>query len=105
MIIETSDLTIESILNSNPLVIACFHADYCGLCKEFYPKFKRLSLDKDNATILFIHINVSVNEDVAKLAQVDSLPYIASFIDGKLLEGVGTNKEEHLQKMINNLRK
>ena len=94
-----TDANFQIALNSNLHVIACFHADWCGLCKEFYVKFKKHSQDGSYSDVLFLYVNAPENILASSIARVENLPFIASFKMGKLLDGVATNKEESLQKI------
>ncbi|MBS1637487.1 MAG: thioredoxin family protein [Bacteroidetes bacterium] len=104
MLQTATDADFESLLKSNPKVVVKYYADWCGSCKLFAPKFKRIANDEANAGILFLDINAEENENARKLAGVDNLPFLATFKDGILVEGAATSKEEYLLKMINDIR-
>ncbi len=101
----STDTDFEKLIRSNDKVVVKYHADWCGSCKLFAPKFKRHSNDESNGDILFLEVNAEENEMARKLGGVDNLPFLASFKNGVLLEGTATSKEEYLQKMIGDLRK
>lgn len=105
MVQLSTDTDFELLLKSNDKVVVKYFADWCGSCKLFAPKYKRLSNGENNNDVLFLEVNAEENEIARKLGGVDNLPFLASFKNGVLLEGTATSKEEYLQKMIDDLRK
>ena len=98
-----TDETFEEVLNSNEKVIVKYYADWCGSCKLFAPKFRRLSDSEDYQDIKFIDVNAEQNEKARKMAAVDNLPFFAVFKNGKKLDGSPTSKEEVVREMIEKL--
>jgi len=104
MVQSVTDSEFENIVNNHPNVIVKYYADWCGSCKLFAPKFKRVSNEEGNSDIVFLEVNAEENETARKMAGVDNLPFLASFKNGQLLEGAATSKEEYLLKMMADLR-
>jgi thioredoxin 1 len=104
MLITIADANFEEFIISHESIIIYFHAEWCGMCKQFFPKFSRLAEDSNNGEITFVSINAELNKLSSKLSKVDGLPFIASFKNGKLLEGLATTKEENLVKVIRNIK-
>jgi len=104
MVQTATDSDFETLIKSHPKVVVKYYADWCGSCKLFSPKFKRVAADENNKDILFLDVNAEENETARKLAGVDNLPFMATFKNGSLLEGAATSKEEYLQKMIGDLK-
>jgi thioredoxin 1 len=101
---NVTDQEFKSLIEGNSKVIVKYYADWCGSCKLFSPKFKRLSEDerfKDKVT--FININAEENEQARKFAGVDTLPFFATVNHGQLIEGTGTSKEEYVVGMLEKL--
>lgn len=104
MLQTATDNDFDTLLKNNPKVVVKYYADWCGSCKLFAPKFKRLAADEANADVLFLDVNAEENEAARKAAGVDNLPFLATFKNGALLEGAATSKEDYLLKMLNDLR-
>ena len=90
-------------LAKNDKVIVKYYADWCGSCKLFSPKFKRLAGDERFAGIEFIEVNAEENEAARKAAGVDNLPFIATFKNGQLVKGEATSLENVVVDMLNEL--
>lgn len=102
-VITSSDTDFSTLLKDNNKVIVKYYADWCGSCKLFAPKFRRLSDDANNQDVLFIEVNAETSPDARKLAGVNNLPFMATFKNGLLAEGFPTSKEEKVVEMIDNL--
>lgn len=98
-----NDANFNEVLVQNSKVIVKFYADWCGSCKLFAPKFKRLSNDEQYKSVKFIKVNGEENPETRKAANVDNLPFFATFYNGELLEANATSKEEAVVAMIQNL--
>jgi len=103
-VIIGTDADIEQTLEKSEKVIVKYFADWCGSCKLIAPKFKRLSNDEQFAGITFLEINAEENEIARKMANVDNLPYFATFKNGAFSKGSATSKEEVIVTMLNDLK-
>lgn len=103
-VLTLTDAEFENSVQSNNKVAVKYFADWCGSCKLFAPKFKRHSNDENNTGITFIEINAEENPNARKMAGVNSLPFLAVFKDGKLVEGLATSSEEYFVEMLNKIR-
>lgn len=102
-VITASDADFEALLKDNEIVIVKYYADWCGSCRLFTPKFKRLSADERYAGVAFLEVNAEKSPNARKLANVDNLPFIAVFKNGELVEGASTSKEDYVTGMIDKL--
>ena len=103
-VIISTDQDFKDTLAANGKIIVKYYADWCGSCKLFSPKYKRLSNDENNASVTFLDVNAEENELARKMAAVDNLPFFATFLNGELLESTATSKEDVIVKMIENLK-
>jgi thioredoxin 1 len=98
-----TDSNFSKALASNDKVVVKYFADWCGSCKLFSPKYKRLSNDERFSGVTFLDVNAEENPEARKLAEVNSLPFFAVFKGGKLVQGAATSLEPKLVEMIESL--
>jgi thioredoxin 1 len=99
-----TDTDFTGKLGKHDNVVVKYYAEWCGSCKLFAPKFKRLSGDERFAGIEFIEVNAEESPEARKAAGVDNLPFIATFKNGQLLKGESTSKEEYVVSMLEELK-
>lgn len=98
-----TDAEFDSSLKDHSKVIVKYFANWCGSCKLFAPKYKRLSNDERFEDVEFLQVNAEENEKARRAGGVSHLPFFAVFKDGELVEGVATSKEEAVVELINKL--
>lgn len=99
-----TDADFSTQLASNPRVIVKYFADWCGNCRLFTPKFRRMSDAPENAGVVFLDVNAEENPEARKLAGVTNLPFFATFRNGQLVAGTATSKEENVQQLLEDLK-
>jgi thiol-disulfide isomerase/thioredoxin len=102
-VVNITDADFKKTIEANENVIVKYYADWCGSCRLFAPKFKRLANDERFQGITFIDVNAEKNPEARKAAGVTHLPFFAIFKNGKLLEGISTSKEEVVTAMLQKL--
>lgn len=99
-----TDADFSDIIKNNEKVIVKYFADWCGSCKLFAPKFRRLSENPDYEGVVFLDVNAEENEEARKMAGVNNLPFLAIFENGVLKTGKPTSKEERAIDLLNELK-
>lgn len=102
-VIECVDKDFSDSLSTNDKVVVKYFANWCGSCKLFSPKYKRLSNDDRFSDVAFLDVNAEDNPLARKLGGVDNLPFFAVFKNGELVEGFATSKEDKLVEMLNSI--
>jgi thioredoxin 1 len=102
MVQQITDADFQDFSIKNSLIVVKFYADWCGSCKLFSPKFKRISEDIRFKDINFLEVNAEENPETRKAAGVNNLPFLAVFKEGKLVEAMATGKEDVLIQMLLN---
>ena len=102
-VIQATDNDFTNVLNSNQKVVVKYFADWCGSCRLFSPKFKRMSDDEQFADIAFVDVNAETSPEARALASVTNLPFFAVFKNGKLIDTVAASKEEAVLALIHKL--
>ncbi|MFY0686297.1 MAG: thioredoxin family protein [Cyclobacteriaceae bacterium] len=98
-----TDEIFQDRINKNGKVVVKYFADWCGSCRLFAPKFKRLSNDERFDNISFFDVNAEQNPEARQAASVTNLPYFAIFVDGSFVEGFAGSKEEAVVELIEKL--
>lgn len=102
-VIEATDNDFSRMLTEHPKVIVKYYAGWCGQCRLFAPKYKRMSAQERYRDITFLDVDAEKNPAARKMAGVDNLPFFAIFKNGQLVEGTATTKEEKVMEMLQNL--
>ena len=98
-----NDSNFADNLSKNDKTIVKYFAGWCGSCRLFSPKYKRLSEDERFQGIDFIDVNAEESPEARKLAGVTNLPFFAIFEGNNLVEAVSTSKEEAVIELLNKL--
>lgn len=100
----STDNDFKDILSSNDKVVVKYFAGWCGTCRLFAPKYRRLSEDDRFDGVTFLDVNAEENQEARKMAGVDNLPFFATFKNGELQDAKATSKEDQVVEMIQNLK-
>lgn len=101
MLIELEQDNLQELVNSNDKVVVQYAATWCGNCRIMKPKFKKMATEKENTT--FVIADAEKFPESRKLADVSNLPTFATFVNGKLVNQVQTNKAEVLSELVNEI--
>ncbi|RSK48024.1 thioredoxin family protein [Hymenobacter rigui] len=98
---KATDADFQQLLQENEKVVVKYYADWCGNCRLFSPKFKRLA--EQNEGMTFLDVNAETSPEARKLASVTNLPFFAVFRNGELVDTVAASKEEAVASLISRL--
>ncbi len=99
-VILADDNNFSELISTHDIVVVKFFADWCGSCKLFAPKFRRLSESEENTGITFLDVNAETSPAARNLAGVSNLPFFAVFKKGILVASDFTSKEEVVIELI-----
>jgi len=84
-------------------VIVDFWAPWCGPCKQLTPVLEQL-VNKKNGKIILAKVNVDENQGLAGQLNIQSIPTVYGFVDGKPIDAFqGAQPESKIEIMINKL--
>ena len=96
------DSNFKEALSGEKTIVKYF-AGWCGNCRLFTPKFKRLSEDDRFEGIKFVDVDAEKSPEARKLAGVTNLPFFAVFEGENLVDAVATSKEDSVVELLNKL--
>ncbi len=103
-VLTSTDTDFFDHLGNNDKVVVKYYADWCGSCRLFAPKYKRVSNEEDQQDLVFLEVDAEKNPEARKKAGVDNLPYLAVFHKGERVEGSSSSKEEYLRSLIEKVK-
>ena len=84
-------------------VIVDFWAPWCGPCKQLTPTLERI-VTKKKGKIVLVKINVDENQGIAAQLNVQSIPTVYGFVDGKPVDAFqGAQPESKVETMIDKM--
>ena len=84
-------------------VIVDFWAPWCGPCKQLTPTLEKIVKAK-NGKIILAKINVDENQGIASQLNIQSIPTVYGFVDGKPVDAFqGAQPESKIEVMVQKL--
>ena len=92
--IDTSNFIIKVIEESkNNPVIVDFWATWCNPCKQLTPILEKVVLQM-NGSVKLVKVDIDKNQSLAQQMQIQSVPTVLAFFEGKPINGFAGMKSE-----------
>ena len=84
-------------------VIVDFWAPWCGPCKQLTPTLEKV-VNKKNGKIILVKINVDENQGIASQLNIQSIPTVYGFVDGKPVDAFqGAQPESKVEIIVDKM--
>lgn len=93
----------ESTIAKSGIVLVDFWATWCGPCRMFGPVFEQAS--ENHADVVFGKVDTDAEQDLARAAQISSIPTLMAFRDGiAIFRQAGALPAAALEDLISQIR-
>ncbi len=99
------DQFVEEVIEKSKTtpVIVDFWAPWCGPCKQLTPTLEKV-VSKKNGKIILAKINVDENQGISSQLNIQSIPTVYGFVDGKPIDAFqGAQPESKIEEMVNKM--
>ena len=101
----SQDQFLEEVVEKSKTVpvIVDFWAPWCGPCKQLTPILENI-VNRKNGKIILAKINVDENQGISSQLNIQSIPTVYGFVDGKPIDAFqGAQPESKIEAMVDKL--
>ena len=101
----SQDQFLEEVIEKSKTtpVIVDFWAPWCGPCKQLTPTLENV-VNRKNGKVILAKINVDENQGIASQLNIQSIPTVYGFVDGKPLDAFqGAQPESKVEAMVDKM--
>ena len=101
----SQDQFVSEVIEKSKItpVLVDFWAPWCGPCKQLTPTLEKI-VNSKNGKIVLAKINVDENQGIASQLNIQSIPTVYGFVEGKPIDAFqGAQPESKIESMVNKL--
>lgn len=98
----TSENFDKEVLNADKITVVDFYADWCGPCKMMAPIMEAVAKELGETAVVG-KVNIDDNQNLAVKYQIMTIPTIAIFKNGEIVESfIGVTDKDEILNAVNN---
>lgn len=98
----TSENFDKEVLDSDKITVVDFYADWCGPCKMMAPIMEAVAKELGETAVVG-KVNIDDNQNLAVKYQIMTIPTIAIFKNGEIVESfIGVTDKDEILNAVNN---
>jgi len=101
LVMSMKDFEAASTISTNQLFVVMFKAEWCGPCKQIYPKVEELAVNYPSVRFCKLNIDDDDRVDIAEYFSPTKVPSFFLYKNGVVLDSIiGTNINK-LEDLVN----